>query len=146
MLQVNDISHAQSLEEVNLFNSISKETIEEIVALIQGAEDPIKEAKEAYYFLTSRASKNKTTTVGTSIEFQWSIEGKSKNSPLENLINNFKPNSIEKIAAWLAVITISIQLLSKEPTTEITINNEFISKSQQSLEIHINQLNIPEKE
>ncbi len=145
MLQVNDISQAQSLEKVTLFNSIPKETVAEIVALIQGAENPIKEAKEAYDFLASRISKNKTTTVGKSIELQWSIDGAPKKTPLEKLVNNFKPNSIEKVAAWLAVITISMQLLSKEPATEITINNEFILQSQQSLEIHINRFNSPER-
>ncbi|MFH1508823.1 MAG: hypothetical protein ABIE68_01525 [bacterium] len=90
-----------------------KSTVKGIIKILNTSENRKEQAEELYTELKSARTKEDLTT----------LKGSSKLSKFKNWI----PDSPEKIAAYLIIIQVFIQLCSKSPEVNIEYNN-FVSE------------------
>lgn len=146
MIKPDDMTQAQSLDEVKLFGIIPKDAIESIVEMIQASDDPIRNAQAIRDFLLEAIPQKGTKPVTAELKLVWDIHADERNGALKEFIEGFKPNTIQKVAAWLGVIVVLCKLLSTEPEHRITVNNVFIIQSQTSMESYVQQISGREAE
>ena len=116
--------------------AVGEPVIENVVKFISEQRDPIQFAQELLGKLKEETEKLKTNTARRSIRSGWSI-GTSENKATRGFLDKFKPNTIEKVAAYTAIITLFIQLSTKEPNQPVVINNLFIQNIEQNYSLKI---------
>lgn len=120
---------------------IAREVLEDLALLVSESDNPLEELSEVQRFLKSRIPKE-TSTVIVDLHISWDIEGHDDTQKnIITFIDSFKPNTIEKVAAWLVVITALLSMIQKDPETNITINNTFIEQTTKNWQQYNYELN-----
>ncbi len=113
---------------------ISREDIGALLDLIASHEKPAEFARRlADDFARIEASG--LTRVTAQHELRWNIEGGSP-AATKSFLERFSPNSIEKIAAYAAVLAVILQMASNESENPQVINNIEIRQIEQHLHLH----------
>src|SRR3569623_2122346 len=140
MIRPDDMTLVQPLDEAKLLRIIPKNAIEAIVETLQASDDPIRDATTIRDFLFEVIQQKGTKRVTAEFKDVWDILGEDPIWALNELVEGFIPNTIQKVAAWLGVIGLVCNLLASDPEQKITVNNIFIIQSQTSMETYVQQI------
>ncbi|WP_296592432.1 hypothetical protein [Methylophaga sp.] len=131
----------QVIEAVGISSeeAVGKPQLQLVLEYIAAQTNPIEFAQKVLDELSDlQANKKETTTVYADLKLIWNVE--SLKSPAKQFLEKFKPNSIERVAAYAAIITLFIQLATLEPDNPIIVNNITIQQIQNNYVDQKNQI------
>ncbi len=117
-----------------------------VVQFVNEQDSPLEAAKilHAYLMNEYQILGGKLVIADFTFPIEWTQEEPAKQSIKDVIINeftnNFIPNSIERVAAYVAIIGFILHIMSSNPTTKVEINNYFHQKVQENYQINIQNI------
>ena len=124
-LEIDNVKQSQSISEASLFKTIPKEIVEELADYVNSSDDPLAEIGRLIEDVNRNISSKKKTA---SVNVAWNILGPEDEKKKRKSLDGFKLNSIERVLAYITILTLLYKCVGPEPEQKIEINQYFIQQ------------------